>query len=245
MKKIILILLCIFIFAVTIASVSAMDNSSEEISVSVDNNVIASSYADVTHTYSATGKSVYVKDFNPKYKLSSKAKKQMKSVKKASKKTYSVSIDDETYQSLKYAKKTKTSDYYTFDTNYKCKVLKPVFKSKTVKKTIINKKYYNQQEYINDYNKYFQKYNSGKYNMKVKYHFYKGTNNIKYATIKVTKKVKQVKIVKFKTGYTKVRADIMYTPHNGELSKGSHLLFYGNVWGYDFTNYVASKHNFI
>ena len=168
----------------------------------------------------------------------------MKSVKKAPKKTYKLTIDDDTYQSLKHAKKTGTNDFYTFDTGYKCKVLKPVLKTKTIKKTIVNKKYTNRQKYYNDYSKYFTKYNSDKYNMKVKFHYYKGTNNIKYVTIKVTKKVKQTTITKFKTTYTKVKADIGYKATNGELSKGSHLLFYGNTFGYEFTNYVATKQNF-
>ena len=81
--------------------------------------------------------------------------------------------------------------------------------------------------------------------MKVKFHYYKGTYNIKYVTIKVTKKVKKTTITKFKTAYTKIKADIGYKAFNGELSKGSHLLFYGNAFGYDFSHYVAKKHNFI
>ena len=212
--KILIIILSIFLIAVAINTVDAAqaDNTSEEITASSDaviiasgdNNGIASSDANAytssgkTHTYKATGKSVYIKDYNPKYKLSKKAKKQIKSVKKAPKKTYKLTIDDDTYKSLKYAKKTKTYDFYTFNTNYKCKVLKPVLKTKTIKKTIINKKYTSHQKYDNAYRKYFTKYNSGKYNMKVKFHFYKGTDRIKYATIKVTKKVKVNKTLKLK-----------------------------------------------
>lgn len=261
LNQILIIILSIFLIVVAINTVDAaqVDNCSDEniassaevVIASGDNNVIALSDADVyassgkTHTYKATGKSVYIKDYNPKYKLSKKAKKQIKSVKKAPKKTYKLTIDDDTYKSLKYAKNTKTSDFYTFNTNYKCKVLKPVLKTKTIKKTIINKKYTSHQKYDNAYRKYFNKYNSGKYTMKVKFHFYKGTDIIKYATIKVTKKVKKTTITKFKTTYTKVKAEIGYTPFNGQLSKGSHLFFYGNTFGYDFTHYVASKHNFI
>ncbi len=261
LSQILIIILSIFLIAVAINTVDAaqVDNCSENniassdvvVIASCDNNVIASSDANdytlsgKTHTYKATGKSVYIKDYNPKYKLSKKAKKQIKNVKKAPKKTYKLTIDDDTYKSLKYAKKTKTSDFYTFNTNNKCKVLKPVLKTKTIKKTIINKKYTDRQKYYNDYSKYFTKYNSGKYNMKVKFHYYKGTYNIKYVSIKVTKKVKKTIITKFKTTYTKVKAEIGYKASNGELSKGSHLLFYGNTFGYDFTHYVASKHNFI
>jgi len=255
LNRVLIILLSIFLILIAINTVNAAqldDNATEEVIASPnDVDVIASTNNDVytssgttTHTYKVTGKTVYIKDYNYNYKLSKKAKKQIKNVKKAPKKTYKLTIDDDTYQNLKYAKKIGESDFYTFDTNYKCKVLKPVYKTKIVKKTIVNKKYTNRQKYFNDYNKYFTKYNSDKYNMKVKFHYYKGTSNIKYVTIKITKKVKKVTITKFKTGYTKVKAEIGYANHNGELSKGYHLFFYGNTFGYDFSHYVVSKHNF-
>lgn len=260
LNQILIITLSIFLIAVAINTVDAaqVDNCSEDniassdvdIISSTEDNVITVTNDDVytssgtTHTYKATGRSVYIKDYNPKYKLSSKAKKQIKSVKKAPKKTYKLTIDDDTYQNLKYAKKTGQSDGYTFTTNYKCKVLKPVLKTKTIKKTIVNKKYTNRQKYFNAYSKYFNKYRDSKYDVNVYFHFYKGTNNIKYATIKVTKKVKQTTITKFKTTYTKVKADISYQATNGQLSKGSHLLFYGNTFGYEFSNFVATKQNF-
>ena len=233
------------------SDVDIIASNDENVISSTDNNIIASTDENVytsigtTHTYTATGKSVYIKDFNPKYKLSNKAKKQMESVKKSAKKTYKLTIDHDTYKSLKKAKNTNGNDYYTFNTNYKCKVLKPIFKTKTIKKTIFYKKYTNRQKYINDYNRYFIKYNTGKYNMDVKFHLYEGTDIVKYVTIKVTKKVKQTIITKFKSaGYTKVKAEICYSSHEGQLGKGSHLFFYGKTFGYDFSNYVATKHNF-
>ena len=260
LNQILIITLSIFLIAVAINTVDAaqVNNCSEDniassdvdVISSTDDNVITLTNDDVytssrsTHTYKATGNSVYIKDYNPKYKLSSNAKKQIKSVKKAPKKTYKLTIDDDTYQNLKYAKKTGRSDGYTFTTNYKCKVLKPVLKTKTIKKTIVNKKYTSRQNYINAYGKYLNKYSSSKYDVNINFHFYKGTKNIKYATIKVTKKVKQTTITKFKTAYTKVKADICYQSTNGQLSKGSHLFFYGNTFGYDFSNYVATKQNF-
>ena len=243
LKHILTLFLSILVIAIAINAVNAaeIDNSS--------NDVISSSNVDtsdgLTHTYKAKGSSVYVKDYNPKYKLSLKAQKQFKNVKKAPKKIYKISIDDDMYKSLKNAKKTKKYASYTINTNYKCKVLKPVLKSKTIKKTIINKKYTDRQKYFNDYSKYFVKYNTGKYNMDVKFHFYQGTRNIKYVTIKVTKKVKQVTVTKFKTGYTNVKALIGYAPRDGAVGKGSYLLIYGNALGYEFANYVANKHNFI
>ena len=260
LNQILLIILTIFIIAVAINTVDAAQidsNATEDIKVfndaevisSTNDEAIASTNTDhtssgTTHTYKVKGASVYIKDYNPKYKLSNKAKKQIKSVKNAPKKTYSLTIDDDTYLSLKKAKKTKTSDFYTYKTNYKCKVLKPVLKTKTIKKTIVNKKYTDRQKYYDDYCKYFTKYTSDKYKMNVKFHYYKGTRNIKYATIKVTKKVKQTIITKFKTDYTKIKADIGYKATNGELSKGTHLLFYGNTLGYEFGNFVATKYNF-
>ncbi|WP_296874664.1 hypothetical protein [uncultured Methanobrevibacter sp.] len=253
LNQILIIIVSIFIIALAINAVNAAQidsDASEVLTVSNNDDIISSADNDVytssgtTHTYKVKGKSVYIKDYNPKYKLSKKAKKQINSVKKAPKKTYKLIIDHDTYKDLRFAKKNKFSDFYTFDTNYKCKVLKPVLKSKTVKKTIVNKKYTNPQKYSRDYSRYFNKYSSDKYNMKVKFHYYKGTNTIKYATIKVTKKVKQTKIIKFKTVYTKVKAEIGYAAHNGQLSKGNHLFFIGNIFGYDFTHYVASKHNF-
>lgn len=243
LKQILIIFLCILVVAIAINAVNAaeIDNSSSD--------VISSSNVDTsdgsTHIYKAKGSSVYVKDYNPKYKLSSKAQKQFKNVKKAPKKIYKIAIDDDMYKSLKNAKKTKKYVSYTINTNYKCKVLKPVLKSKTIKKTIINKKYTDRQKYFNDYSKYFVKYNSDKYKMNVKFHFYQGTRNIKYVTIKVTKKVKQVTVTKFKTGYTNVKAFIGYAPRDGAVGKGSYLLIYGNALGYEFANYVANKHNFI
>lgn len=253
LKQLLIIIVSMFLVALAINVVNATQidsNASEVLIASNNDDIISSVDNDVytsygtSHTYKVTGKSVYIKDYNPKYKLSKTAKNQIKNVKKAPKKTYKLIIDDETYQDLKFAKKIKSSDFYTFDTNYKCKVLKPVLKTKTVKKTIVNKKYSNPQKYSRDYSKYFNKYNSDKYNMKVKFHYYKGTDTIKYASIKITKKVKQTKITKFKTVYTKIKAEIGYAATNGELSKGTHLLFYGNIFGYDFSHYVASKHNF-
>ena len=124
LSQILIIILSIFLIAVAINTVDAaqVDNCSENniassdvvVIASCDNNVIASSDANdytlsvKTHTYKATGKSVYIKDYNPKYKLSKKAKKQIKNVKKAPKKTYKLTIDDDTYKSLKYAKKTNS-----------------------------------------------------------------------------------------------------------------------------------------
>lgn len=245
LNKILVLILSIFIIAVAINSVDAaqIDNSSNEVIASSDSDLAVSS--EVTHTYAVTGKSVYVKDYNPNYKLSEKAKKQVKNAKKAPKKTYKITISDAKYKNLKNAKKTKQSVGYTVSTNYKCKVLKPVLKTTTIKKTIVNKKFTSRQKYLNAYAKYFSKYNSAKYDMDVKFHFYKGTNAIKYATIKVTKKVKQVKITKFKTVYTNIKADIGYSSHDGQVGKGSFLLVYGNIFGYDFTNFVAHKYNFI
>lgn len=240
LNKILIICLTILIIAVAINTVEAVhiDDYSSTLNSDASNQL--------THTYKATGKSVYIQDYNPKYKLSKKAKLQEKKIKDVPKKTYKITINEDTYNSLKNAKKTKNYKEYTFNTNIKCKVLKPVLKSKIVKKTIINKKYTNLQKYNNAYNKYYLKYNmNDNYNMKVNFHFYKGTHNIKYATIKITKKVKQVKIIKFKTGYTNIKANIFYTPNNGEFTRGSHLLFYGNTFGKDFSNFVASKHNFI
>ena len=260
LNQILLIILSIFLIAVAINTVDAaqVDNCSEDniassdvdVISSTDDNVITLTNDDVyassgkTHTYKATGSSVYIKDYNPKYKLSTTAKKQINNVKKAPKKTYKLTIDDDTYQNLKYAKKTGQSDGYTFTTNYKCKVLKPVLKTKTIKKTIVNKKYSNRQQYYIAYSNYLHKYKSSIYDVNVYFTCYKGTNEIKYATIKVTKKVKQTTITKFKTAYTKVKADICYQSTNGQLSKGSHLFFYGNTFGYDFSNYVATKQNF-
>ena len=77
------------------------------------------------------------------------------------------------------------------------------------------------------------------------FHFYKGNNNIKYATIRVTKKVKQVTLSKFKTDYTNIKADIGYNSHEGQLGKGSYLFFYGKTLGYEFSEYVANKRNII
>ena len=76
------------VVAIAINAVNAaeIDNSSSD--------VISSSNVDTsdgsTHIYKAKGSSVYVKDYNPKYKLSSKAQKQFKNVKKAPKKIYKI-----------------------------------------------------------------------------------------------------------------------------------------------------------
>lgn len=249
LNQVLLIILSIFLILMAINTVDAAQI--DDNIASSNENIISSTNMDKytssgpTHTFELAGSSVYIKDYNPKYKLSNKAKKQFNSVKKAPKKIYTLTIDDTTYSSLLNAKKTNTDDYYTFDTDYTCKVLKPVFKTKNIKKTIINKKYPDRQKYFNAYNKYFTKYNHGKYNMDVNFHFYKGTNNIKYATIKVTKKVKQVTLSKFKTDYTNIKADIGYNSHEGQLGKGSYLFFYGKTLGYEFSEYVANKRNII
>ena len=243
LNKLLVLILGLFVIAIAINGVNAaqIDNATQALE-SVDSQILTS---DATHSFSVTGSSVYVQDYNPKYKLSQTAKNQIKNAKKAPKKVYKITIDDYEYKSLINAKKTNKDVGYIIDTDYKCKVLKPVFKTKTITKTIVNKKYTNPQKYYNAYCKYFNKYSSSKYKMKVKPQFYKGTRNIKYVTIKVTKKVKQTTITKFKTGYTSIEADIFYKTTNGEFSKGSHLLVYGKVSGLYFSNFVGTKHNFI
>ena len=113
LNQILIIIVSIFIVALAINAVNASEvitiSNNEDIISSGDNDVYTSS--GTTHTYKVKGKSVYIKDYNPKYKLSKKAKKQIKSVKKAPKKTYKLIIDHDTYKDLRFAKKNKFSDF--------------------------------------------------------------------------------------------------------------------------------------
>jgi len=224
-KKIIFLLLLGFVL-ITLSAVAAEDNSTADINQTEDMTQLSGD-----NTFYATGASIaYSPDSYYDAKLTKKAQKQIKAVKKYNKnhKTkYKVTVSKKQYDSLLTAKNKGKVKEIQIKTDKYIKIKKPVFKKYT--KKVFLKKYYKENEFKKAYKKLKDKYWGDSYKIKVKTHWKRSKDTsmgiihvIDYKQIKVIKKCRTVKY--FKNSKARITASVVV---NDYQNGGGDWVYFG------------------
>lgn len=231
--KKIMILLLMSLILITISAVAGADNNSIEIGIEDSFDSTDTSEISIEdRTFNATGDTIGYSPEEYSYaKLSNKAKKQIKEFKNENKNNptnYSITISEDQYSKLSYAKDLGKCKEIQIKTDKYITIKKPVMK-KTTKK-IFSKKYTNQKKYKKALAKLKNKYYLDDfYKIKV-------TKHGKYKQITVYKKIYTVKY--FKTGKDRITASVCV--NDWQDGGGDYVFFFAPKLGIDGTMAAAT-----